>query len=135
MPVHPGLSPTWAETPKTCFLASGLNNDLFVHICVNAGTDQLHGNHTARAANQHFCVRIMGSIPLWILRVGTFSLKALYKGYSVAASCEGRVHPFDNVRTRFRIEVFQKSNYLNIMQTTPIKAHSVVSSMYVSTYS
>ena len=31
VPVHPGLSPiaTWAETPKTCFLASGLNNDLF----------------------------------------------------------------------------------------------------------
>ena len=29
VPVHPGLSPTWAETPKTCCLASGLNNDLF----------------------------------------------------------------------------------------------------------
>ena len=54
MPVHPDLSPTWAETPKTCFLASGLNNDLFVHICVNEGADQLRGNHTARAADQHF---------------------------------------------------------------------------------
>ena len=29
VPVHTGLSPNWAETPKTCFLASGLNNDLF----------------------------------------------------------------------------------------------------------
>ena len=29
VPVHSGLSSTWAETPKTCFLASGLNNDLF----------------------------------------------------------------------------------------------------------
>ena len=28
VPVHPGLSPTWAETPNTRFLASGLNNDL-----------------------------------------------------------------------------------------------------------
>ena len=30
------------------FLASGLNNDLFVHICVNEGADQLRGNHTAQ---------------------------------------------------------------------------------------
>ena len=29
VPVHPGLSPIWAETPKICFLASGINNDLF----------------------------------------------------------------------------------------------------------
>ena len=71
VPVHPGLSPTWAETPKTCFLASGLNNDLFVHICVNKGADLLRGNHTARASDQHFCVRIIGSIPLCTLRVGT----------------------------------------------------------------
>ena len=73
VPVHPGLSPdpTWAETPKTCFLASGLNNDLFVHICVNEGADQLRGNHTGRAADQHFCGRIIGSIPLCTFRVGT----------------------------------------------------------------
>ena len=107
----------------------------FVHICVNEGEDQLHGNHTARAADQHFCVPIIGSIPLcisvWVLLLH----KALYKGYSVAASCEGRVHPFDHVRTRVRIEIFQMSNYLNTKQTKPIKAHSVVSYMYVSTYS
>ena len=107
----------------------------FVHICVNEDADQLRANHTARAADQHFCVRIIGSIPyvlsVWVL----FSHKAQYKGYSVAASCEGRVHPFDHVRTRVHIENFQKSNYLNIKQTTPIKAHSVVSYMYVSTYS
>ena len=64
MPVHPGLSPTWAETPKSCFLASGLNNDLFLHICVNEGANQLRGNSTARAADQRFCFYFTGSIPL-----------------------------------------------------------------------
>ena len=65
-------------------------------------------------------------LSVWVL----LSHKALYKGV-VAASCKGRVHPFDHVRTRVRIEIFQKSNYLNIKQTTPTKAHSVVSYMYL----
>ena len=32
MLVHHGLSPNWEETPWKCFLATGLNNYLFVHI-------------------------------------------------------------------------------------------------------
>ena len=55
------LSPNWAEfRPKTCFLASGLNND-FLHICVNIGAGQLCVNRSARTADQRFCCRFIGS--------------------------------------------------------------------------
>ena len=63
--LRPGRKP-----PKTCFLASELNND-FLHICVNDGADQLRGNCTARAADQRFCFRFIGNIPLCTFRVGT----------------------------------------------------------------
>ena len=36
----------------------------------------------------------------------------------VGASCEGRMHSFDHVRTKVRIEIFQKSNYVNTKQNT-----------------
>ena len=73
------------------------------------------------------CVFASKEVDPYVLSVyELLSFKALYKGYLVAASCKGRVHPFDHVRTRVRIEIFQKSNYLNIKQTTPTKAHSVV---------
>ena len=36
----------------------------FLHICANEGAKQLSGNRTACAADQHFCFRFIGSIPL-----------------------------------------------------------------------
>ena len=59
--VQPGLLPNWVEfRPKTCLLASGLNNDFF-HICVNIGAGQLCVNRAARSADQRFCCRFIGS--------------------------------------------------------------------------
>ena len=77
VPVNPGLFPTWAETPKTCFQTSGLNNDLFMPICVNEGADQLRGNHTARAADQHFCRKYS---PMYFPCGYCFGIKLYTKG-------------------------------------------------------
>ena len=48
--------------------------------------------------------------------MGTAFAKSSIQREHVGASCEDRMHPFDHVR----IEIFQKSNYLNIKQNTPV---------------
>ena len=58
---------------------------------------------------------------VWVL----LSQRALYKGYSVGASCEGIMHSFDHVRTRVCIEIIQSSNYLFLLKTLIVSTHNL----------
>ena len=42
------------QKPQRHAFSLGLNNDLFLHLCIKEGTDQLR---SYRAADQHFCFR------------------------------------------------------------------------------